>query len=1392
MKITRSASLQRLDPSPNESGDTLENIMDSTIQTRAAPGKSFVRALQVIKERFDNVERDGKRLHNKVIQEIERNNKAIKRYVDSELQSKEQNLRTFLNTRGTLYPPSEPTTNGTWCLPSETLTNGTQCLPSEPITIVSGAQLTSGNDAPLSEEAIQEVNKQNLVEDKVIQSKFFENSENRESADEPSAEVMVLAGLSLDTISTPKLAPFTGTEGMLFGPWLRKFEDIMRMRCTNETTQAQKAAYFIAHLDALAREKIEELTDEQKLDYTVLKQHLQDYFDSPQQRVLARQNLIGCQQEQGESCSKFAARLMALVRSACAGQAEAVYKERLLEEFLSRLRRNIRYFVRLDNPDSFEKAVQKSQQVENLLSEATASSLLEPGEPAVAPVEALANLSVSRNNRQQNFSQSSYRRPFGRFNSNSFSNRPQTNHNANRGVKCFACGRIGHIARECYSRQPQRAGQRRDSFGFRNGRGDRRYGPSQQSSAPATVATLQEQVGLFENKLKNSKLQIEALTKRNQELTEGENKNNLSSNKGTPPAIFALSLITFLSMLSGIESSVTVPGLICNAPTHSLELPNLRNCSFKERATISKVRPLEINLLKPNIASYGAEAVSCKILKETITYSINFFGAKTEIKEKAFLPTSFEHCSMMANEKRCAFGEMVQVGKIWRTQNALEIKWPTAPFGCCTEHTISTSNCLLINMTVRGRHNSKITETPIGSLNCAYRLGRCATPDGGFLLWKPQKMEECTFMPALEGPINGSRMGNIWLSESKELALSWTNGEEILDCGKRLTLTDQGFAFEKFFRTKRETPGAEGVVTSSQLASQLLAVEANIQKSISTLFLHTLNAFCDRFQFTAAALDIAAQTNPTAIARKYLNATEVVAYYIKPNKLAVVKCMKLPKQSVQLVAHETICYKNPSALIISTKNQTWRGFWDPLTNEVKHSSIPVDCKTAHPIAVAFGKKDKLFDPISGLIMPELQAIKIDQPQQDELLITADLPTTIFHSIRLTNWNELQEDALNDHPFELTELQNDIMRDFQTGATHGDDEETRSGFEYPVTFAILPSTFDIWVSVCCFIITIRTVVFILKVVTAYECSKLMLTLRASYNTPFNNSTRIKSQNPNQGSSAEIELEHVDPEKTFKTTNAPITVLSLIEEKEPCYFIAQISIKINGLKFLALVDTGAGITVGSTGIQPLLGTFELETDSVKRAVGIGGQPIRLTGTAKVKFEIGGITLDHRMYFSDKPCAPRSIDCYEVILGNDILRKLPSWSIDYENSTLRIGTYQTPIGSSVRLNTITEQANQEQKSEKFQYKIQVLATLILNPQTESFIRCKSNCPDPNKCLITTTLETLPDPSLLVAPAAVKAGEPTLLITNPTNKPVILFAGSTIAEAEELDYAGNSEYCF
>ncbi|VDL83746.1 unnamed protein product, partial [Nippostrongylus brasiliensis] len=150
-----------------------------------------------------------------------------------------------------------------------------------------------------------------------------------------------------------------------------------------------KANLFIAHLEGVAREKVEDLPEDERKSFQSVVSHLRTFSEVPHQRNMAHQALASCKQAPGEASAIFANRILEVVRAAMAGQDNSALKERVLEEFVTRLRPDIRYFVKIEIPSSCEQAVKRDQTVEQLLLEATADRLMHPaGQPLGADVSA--------------------------------------------------------------------------------------------------------------------------------------------------------------------------------------------------------------------------------------------------------------------------------------------------------------------------------------------------------------------------------------------------------------------------------------------------------------------------------------------------------------------------------------------------------------------------------------------------------------------------------------------------------------------------------------------------------------------------------------------------------------------------------------------------------------------------------------------------------------------------------------------------------------------------------------------------------------------------------------------------------------------------------------------
>ncbi|VDL76277.1 unnamed protein product [Nippostrongylus brasiliensis] len=99
-------------------------------------------------------------------------------------------------------------------------------------------------------------------------------------------QLPIVAMLGQNSSSGPRVAPFSGSsdEGMQFSVRLRRLEDIIRVR-PGVISSEQKANFLIGHLDGVAREKVEELSEQDRKDFALVAGHLRSFFfESPQQR----------------------------------------------------------------------------------------------------------------------------------------------------------------------------------------------------------------------------------------------------------------------------------------------------------------------------------------------------------------------------------------------------------------------------------------------------------------------------------------------------------------------------------------------------------------------------------------------------------------------------------------------------------------------------------------------------------------------------------------------------------------------------------------------------------------------------------------------------------------------------------------------------------------------------------------------------------------------------------------------------------------------------------------------------------------------------------------------------------------------------------------------------
>ncbi|VDL67025.1 unnamed protein product [Nippostrongylus brasiliensis] len=148
-------------------------------------------------------------------------------------------------------------------------------------------------------------------------------------------------------------------------------------------------------------------------------------------------------------------------------------------------------------------------------------------------------------------------------------------------------------------------------------------------------------------------------------------------------------------------------------------------------------------------------------------------------------------------------------------------------------------------------------------------------------------------------------------------------------------------------------------------------------------------------------------------------------------------------------------------------------------------------------------------------------------------------------------------------------------------------------------------------------------------------------------------------------------------------------------------------------------------------------------------------------------------HPIHFTRAPTVPTSARSYNIILGNDLLRRLPKWSIDYDVGTLHVGDATIPFavktvsleGAPLRLHGPTQ--------------VRSVGTAVLPPGQETWVRCTLDPPCLGDVAMFELEERLTDRSLFVTPVVLTVGERRVLVSNPTHQPVVLYKGQKVGWA-------------
>uniref|UniRef100_A0A8R1DZ80 CCHC-type domain-containing protein n=2 Tax=Caenorhabditis japonica TaxID=281687 RepID=A0A8R1DZ80_CAEJA len=227
----------------------------------------------------------------------------------------------------------------------------------------------------------------------------------------------------------------------------------------------------------------------------------------------------------------------------------------------------------------------------------------------------------------------------------------------------------------------------------------------------------------------------------------------------------------------------------------------------------------------------------------------------------------------------------------------------------------------------------------------------------------------------------------------------------------------------------------------------------------------------------------------------------------------------------------------------------------------------------------------------------------------------------------------------------------------------------------------------------------------------------------------------------------------------------------------YFTAHVPIRANNIPDSALIDTGANLTVASADTCKMLGIQQLQKSRAPHAIGLGGNAVKMAGSATVTFRIGSNTMDHVVHFTPGKCIPEEGRPYSFIFGNDLLAKLPPFFINYKEAVFHVGDDVLPMGRKVGNMKLTRN-----------FQVQVCSDTVIPAGTEALVKC-SISPIPKKeenLVLMVDSQLLTKEDLFVSPAVFDSNNVLLRIGNPTIEDKQLNANQTAALAERITSQG------
>ncbi len=459
--------------------------------------------------------------------------------------------------------------------------------------------------------------------------------------------------------------------------------------------------------------------------------------------------------------------------------------------------------------------------------------------------------------------------------------------------------------------------------------------------------------------------------------------------------------------------------------------------------------PGKFKLFKYNDIEYRSKAWHCKKIRKTVSTFTYFFGDIHLKRDKIEdLVVSQPECELMLRSKKTTNGEqLVNKGGLWQTNGKLDWQYSAGGARCCWWKDDYKDFYYLYETEVFKRFDATEMTSSVGLVShCHYDRSHCQLNDLSALIWTVNKKAECKFLPWKT--LTGQIYGNHWVSDEGDLALTWDSGtENILKVKCQtfpLIMSHQGIPFRVISRSKREiNRQTHGWISSEQLASELQAIQENIQLGLRSAFKQAMTTTCQNMVQIYNILRTLLYANPVNAARILLNNSYIYAR-TSANTFEVFPCTEIKPHHIRFLSMNNSCTKEVP-ILYSINTHRFQGFLDVATNIIIQCPTPIDCNLENEVPLFLNNTVQFYERKTGAVRTPSKPIRKLSFYHPEMTTELSYKPIIYHELVMYNLSEIRGTLTMNDVFKALQYQHQIYQSLGVDITDDSSETAAHKF-----------------------------------------------------------------------------------------------------------------------------------------------------------------------------------------------------------------------------------------------------------------------------------------------------------------------------------------------------------